>query len=309
MTPDDLYRLLESLGIERLKKSNENYMGCCPYHEELNPSWGISKNEPHFFGCFGCGAKGTLATLLRDHSKYSEKEIRRLCRLGDEDKQLPVLASIEVPKYLLDEDCLYAYQRPFRIYAYLYSRGIPFWLTTLAECAYDALDNRVIFPWKDHQFLVGVTGRSLDPNNPLKTLPYFNTKKGKHLYMPSSCLTPTPLVLVEGEIDALKVFASGHTNVAAIGFGHFTDAQALKIVSSGTMHVVSFTDDDETGERVYSVIKNKLREHVLVSRIDYSVYRKHYAVQSKLDAGAMSQEDIQDAIRRAVRKTSCWPVL
>ena len=50
----------------KIKNTNKNIMCCCPYHEDDKPSFGISKDPPYVFHCFGCGASGTIDKLIYD---------------------------------------------------------------------------------------------------------------------------------------------------------------------------------------------------------------------------------------------------
>ncbi|ATO48554.1 CHC2 zinc finger domain-containing protein [Brevibacillus laterosporus] len=42
-----------------------NIMFCCPSHDENNPSCGIESTYPYRWNCFGCGAGGSLAELVK----------------------------------------------------------------------------------------------------------------------------------------------------------------------------------------------------------------------------------------------------
>lgn len=57
----DIVRLVERR--VRLKKSGQNYLGLCPFHEEKTPSFTVSA-EKQFYHCFGCGAHGDVFTWL-----------------------------------------------------------------------------------------------------------------------------------------------------------------------------------------------------------------------------------------------------
>ena len=46
-----------------LRKSGQNYIGVCPFHDEKTPSFYVSPSR-EAFKCFGCGASGDLFTFL-----------------------------------------------------------------------------------------------------------------------------------------------------------------------------------------------------------------------------------------------------
>lgn len=56
MRSEQLYGLLQSLGIRKLKSEHSGYiMGCCPLHDDNSPSFGVSVTPPYFAHCFVCG--------------------------------------------------------------------------------------------------------------------------------------------------------------------------------------------------------------------------------------------------------------
>lgn len=56
-----------------LKKSGQNYWGCCPFHNEKTPSFSVTP-EKGFFYCFGCKKAGNVVNFLMeyDHITYPE---------------------------------------------------------------------------------------------------------------------------------------------------------------------------------------------------------------------------------------------
>ena len=303
MTTKDLFDLLASLGIERLKIGNGSITGLCPFHEETRPSWGIKLEEPHPYGCFGCGETGTLYSLLKKISNLDDKSIRRYCLMGDGEQRLAPLEKTEKSSSVIDKTELYCYSCSSKMFEYLRRRGVPDSITKEAKCTYDRFLKRILFPWYVEGQLVGVTGRAID-ENPVKTLPYFSTKKGNWLYFPRYFKNSKKLVLVEGEIDALKVLAATGMNVAALGFGSFSNRQALLIIHLGIAELVVFTDLDETGERIYSIVNDKLSEHLKISKVDYSLVEDSY--EGKLDPAALSLQDIHKLLESSVKTNAHW---
>ncbi|MBZ2175717.1 DNA primase [Schnuerera sp. xch1] len=47
----------------QLKKSSNNYVGLCPFHNEKTPSFTVSESK-QLFHCFGCGEGGDLITFI-----------------------------------------------------------------------------------------------------------------------------------------------------------------------------------------------------------------------------------------------------
>ena len=98
-------------------------------------------------------------------------------------------------------------------------------------------------------------------------------KKGKlgswfglaHL-VPSS-----PILIVEGEIDAMKAHTFGFTNVIAAGGAGITKAQGKAIFSNSK--VLLGLDSDKTGRNSILGFRKRLRHNIKVSVIDWFPYK------------------------------------
>lgn len=306
MDETDLHDLLVRCGVTNIIRRNNNLMGCCPWHRESSPSWGISLTEPHPHGCFACGVKGVLATLLAHSGVFSANQIKEITnqvssdtRLPDFERQVKTFQDFEI-----DYRLLYPFSLTDVAYRYMRYRGIPDWATKKAKCLYDHLAHRVLFPWYVYGILVGVTGRAVN-NNKVRVLPYFATQKGQSLYLPTGKISSGPLVLTEGEVDAVKIVGSGFPNVGAIGFGRFTKEQKILVLNSLCDSVITFFDDDETGERLTDTVVKEIAEIKPVHSVRYKPFRRRY--EDKLDPGAMIRRDIKWALRKCLRKNSDWP--
>jgi DNA primase len=56
----------------QLKKSGQNYMGLCPFHQEKTPSFSVNEQK-QFFKCFGCGASGDAISYYKQFHKTDFK--------------------------------------------------------------------------------------------------------------------------------------------------------------------------------------------------------------------------------------------
>ena len=59
----DLVRIIEPYA--ELKKKGQNWMACCPFHQEKTPSFSVNPSKG-FFKCFGCGKGGNVFTFLME---------------------------------------------------------------------------------------------------------------------------------------------------------------------------------------------------------------------------------------------------
>ncbi|OQY38117.1 MAG: hypothetical protein B6229_06725 [Spirochaetaceae bacterium 4572_7] len=58
----DIVTLFTDFGVELEKKGN-NYMGCCPWHEDKTPSLSVDRTKG-LYNCFGCGESGDVFSLV-----------------------------------------------------------------------------------------------------------------------------------------------------------------------------------------------------------------------------------------------------
>lgn len=82
----DLLELIDS--YIPLKKQGRNYLACCPFHQEKNPSFNVIPKK-QFYYCFGCGASGNAISFLMNylHQNFVEAVENLALRLGIEVKQ------------------------------------------------------------------------------------------------------------------------------------------------------------------------------------------------------------------------------
>lgn len=300
MNQDELINVLQKIGIDQIEVRGHNIMGCCPYHQESRPSWGIHVEEPHLFGCFACGAKGTLKNLLIDIGKYSHSQA--IAVVGDDRPKriLKLRKSRPVERKdtsLEDILCLYA-NLPSRI-----AKEVGAWrdlepaILRAADCRYHHHDHALLFPWRFEDELVAITGRPLDRSITAKSIAYGKSYKSESLYLPTGVISKGPLVIVEGEFDALKVVDAGVANVGALGFGNISDSVIDQILQSDCDNVIAFLDYDDTGHRLEKGLRGKLRGRIRVTSARYrSLATWHPHMSYKLDPGMLSRQEIRIAL-------------
>lgn len=302
MDSSKLYAWLQKLGIKQLQEANGNIRGCCPYHSERTPSWGISTSEPHYHGCFACPAKGTLYNLLIQVGGYSPKKAKTICLIHETEFNLPEFSAKE-EQYSLDQvdrTLLYPFTLRKTARTYLESRGISYETQKAARIVYDQLEARILFPWYFAKSLVGVTARSIDPRiaQELKSEPIWGTKKKGILYIPARRIKKGRLVVVEGEIDALSVYEIGQTNVCAIGRGRLSRDQVRVILESPCSEVCIFTDDDSTGQSLAFELEKAIGFSKTLSRVSYARFRARYR-HTKMDPASLTKRDRTLALKGA----------
>ncbi len=80
---DDFARVREAVDLVEvvsrhvdLKRAGARMVGCCPFHAEKSPSFGIPIGQS-YFKCFGCGKGGDVFTFLSEHLRISRGEALR----------------------------------------------------------------------------------------------------------------------------------------------------------------------------------------------------------------------------------------
>lgn len=57
----------------RLQKKGNNYVCCCPFHNEKTPSFSVSRNKQMFY-CFGCHVGGSVTAFLQKYDNMTFPE-------------------------------------------------------------------------------------------------------------------------------------------------------------------------------------------------------------------------------------------
>lgn len=76
----DIVRIIQPYA--ELKKKGQNWMGCCPFHQEKTPSFSVSPAKG-FYKCFGCGKGGSVYNFLMEMEGLNFPEaIRRVAEIS-----------------------------------------------------------------------------------------------------------------------------------------------------------------------------------------------------------------------------------
>jgi len=298
----DLKRLCESLGLEKLHNRGSDITSLCPFHDERHPSFGVSiEKRYHPFNCFSCGASGNLLTMVCHLRGLRRKEGLAFIESFGSYSIPPVSAEIQPygasrrGKDIRVPASLYA---PYRIgrsksFAWLLERGIPLELSGECDIGFDPEERRVLFPWWEPggKFFNGATGRSMVGSS-LKSKPFFGLKKGSHLFRPKMSGPydyRKTLFVVEGEVDALRVASFGYTNVVATG-GFPTRAQAEKMAEVAGVVMLAF-DNDPAGK--------EMSRKLLSWTGEWTRFVKFKYVSDAKDPAELSKQEFEEGIDKA----------
>lgn len=77
----DLVRIIQPYAQD-LKKKGQNWMACCPFHQEKTPSFSVNPSKG-FYKCFGCGKGGTAFNFLMEMEGLNFPEaVKRVAELS-----------------------------------------------------------------------------------------------------------------------------------------------------------------------------------------------------------------------------------
>ena len=266
----NLEQTLRDLGMQGVVRRGHNVMACCPNHDEQRPSWGMKDDYPFLHACFSCGYKGTLVYLLQNKFGRSKEDAEAIAGGAPEQETFSNLGDINISRKYLESSKLFPlFENHPDKNRYLYKRGFSGKELATVALYYDPRQRRVVFPHIILGKLTGATGRAIDENNLVKTLPYFNTKKGESLYIPSFDKRCKKLVLVEGEIDALKVHFATGLNVAAMCYGIMAKGQEKLIHTLSPKEIILCFDNDEAGGQLTRDCVERLGKSVTTTYMPY----------------------------------------
>jgi DNA primase len=235
----------------------------CPYHDDSNPSLGISLiNRPGKvsvggFNCWVCGKRNggegyggwnKLAEKLGleqwEQKKYENEPENEFATL------LQDIREIEKQQALVN------YQKPPTEGPWEGSwRGLSgeFLRSVGCEAYWDrrAEEYRLWFPLQDlSQKLVGhiaARGENSDIEDKYKYLNSEGFPALKHWYGLNFEKSPRWVVPVEGPYDMLRFRAHGIPAIAVLGLGQLTDIKILQVLSKGCTRVLLCLDGDKAG--------------------------------------------------------------
>jgi len=303
MTAGQLLHLCEAIGVEGLTPRHTNITGLCPIHHERRPSWGISTTKQfHPWNCYSCGAKGTLIWLVQKvMATTKERALEFIGKFGS--YTVPEFTG-DIPEFerrWMNEEVQFtpaSLFRPFEVHQkkagfWLVKRGVSLAVAGDCRLGYDPKQDRVIYPWWEDggKRLHGMTGRARKSLVEPKTLPYFGFKRGLALFRPLTCESKTrePLIVTEGELDALKVASFGYPNVVSTG-GAPSRKQADLMVDYGQRVVLMF-DNDPGGEQMITTVDGWIGRRTRLFKVDYP--------EGVKDPADMTEDQFQGSLKSA----------
>lgn len=301
LSDDGLEKILNDIGVQVYSDTHSDFICYCPIHlNRDSPAFNIGKEPPYPFRCWNpkCDARGTLVKLimtlchkdiigaLKMMNKY-RTSVSNLSELiekikDDQEDTYDVLPESLLEKVKLDYD-----KEPEKLKVFE-DRGITRQTIEEFRIGYSQRRRRLTIPvWDEDKNFVGFSGRAVTADVVPK---YWDRGLPKRhiLFNLDNARSSGEAIIVEGPIDAIKVWQAGYKNVVAFFGGGFSNIQAEKLTKT-FKEVTIFTDNDEPGRAFVEKIAAKCREKgVTIYVVEYPDDRK--------DPGELNEKEIQHAI-------------
>lgn len=276
MNSSNLIKLLEEIGLEKVKIVNNNAMFNCPFHGESNPSAGIHL-DGLYGACFACNQGFTLVSLVMHTKQCSFKKAceliedfggarnvseeffsRKIARYGEAESQEEIMPSLPDWK-------LAVYGSGKRFHKYIVNR-FPKEICRKFMIGWDSEALRITIPiFNREDGLLGFIRRAvLNPkingeSNPEYEKVYGNQpkylidpciKKSHVLYPINHFILPADgtVILVEGQLDSIRMHQHGFTNTLSLINSKINPPQIEMLKAMGVRNIINFLDPDEAGK-------------------------------------------------------------
>jgi 5S rRNA maturation endonuclease (ribonuclease M5) len=275
MDREAVKELMSMLRLEDITDRDEWVSSTCPFgswrHENgvsTRNSFGIKIGPNSIYHCFSCGAGGALTQLptnLYMNSGGDRKEIREFINSKEvlhtytspfEKEELP-------PPKILDYRSMFAELPKGSTY-----RGLEWDTIWQWGLKFDIKENRLIIPTRDGAGnVIAMKGRATGPTS-LKYRLYTELMQGNKdpkaygfwFGMEKPLISKKGVTLVEGELDTMIVWQSGLISNIWGCTGAGISQKQIDTLSSLSVPLIFFLDDDMAGEKVKWKIRRRLNK-------------------------------------------------
>ena len=217
--------------------SGDEFLCHCPWHADTSQGHLYVNGNRGLYLCFSCGAKGSIDNMDIGRIVVGSDDVReKINSLRNRRKMSDVKTYPE--SWLAQFDVPHPY--------WVEERELPEDVVSQFRLGYDPFTNRCTMPLRDmHGRILGVTYRRLDDGKPK----YLHPKKfpiGRHLYGAWLLTDQTTVAITEGQVDAIRCWASRVPAVATMG-ARITKDQIKVLQRSNVRNVVLMLDNDAAG--------------------------------------------------------------
>lgn len=236
------------------KYDSKNKKGCCPFHSENTPSF-IYSPKTRKYHCFGACNKSVdiVDAFIEGQGLTFNQAVAKVFDLADMDIPMPEVGLKSNKNYRYPKLTEGADMTP--VYEYLSKRGIGKAVVDYAGLSCDGKGN-IEFPFVDSNDVLKTVklrpARKVDKSKgEIKTWVQKDTDHENVLFLQHLANPDSPLLVCEGEIDALAAIQAGYKNTVSIPFGcgntKFIDEQWDFFEQFDTIVVAG--DNDEAGRK------------------------------------------------------------
>lgn len=162
---------------------------------------------------------------------------------------------------------------------YLESRGLESDVIRFFDIGYDKQSDRIVIPVCDEDGqLLGFKGRTFKEDAPLPRYLVVGDRTGNtwgfgtvnvqdEIFNFHNLSRREPVVIVEGEFDAMKIHQYGWENVCALYGSTFTQVQKEKLISVSNEFIL-FLDSDAAGDKCKEKIINQLGPSCIIRVVE-----------------------------------------
>jgi len=299
MRRHDIHKLMGMLDVEQIADRPNWVSSQCPFahwtHDERisnRNSFGVSIGESSFFHCFSCGKTGMLTSLPTILFLLSNKDWVDLRKFIFEHEKLSINPEEykehrdrpKIPKFI-SEQWMKEHFVSLPSYKNLTRETLDEWLIH-----FDNIEGRVVIPIRDSlNRIVGVKGRAVQKNNPLKYRLYNELnpvdpkKYGVWFGMQHPLVPNKGLFLIESELGCvqLKQTRQIHNVWAVMGVG--VTKEQIDTLSNVSNPLIFFFDNDKAGMDLKEKLHKKLKG--LTTHYEVTDYCGHKDAGEILDAG------------------------
>jgi twinkle protein len=244
----------------QLENFDEKHLkAICPYHKEKTPSF-IYNPKNYTFYCFGCQTTVDIIDVYIQNGSSYLQAVQKLFQLAKMEHSfgehnVKTRRPYKYPKEIISAD-------KSKIYAYFKLRGISPGTLDRADVREDDKGNAIFNYYDTNDVLTMVKYR------PARKIPKGETKcwcqpgadTAPLLFNMNKTNTNPPLLITEGEIDALTAIEAGYANAVSIplGAGNYhwieTNWEYLEQFDS----IIICADNDEAGTKMQKEVLYRL---------------------------------------------------
>lgn len=228
-------------------KTGTEFLCMCPWHPDTSQGHLYVNALKGLYLCMSCGAKGHLDKLGVSLPQTGTEDIRaRIAAFRKPHKQTHYY-----PEGWLDQ---YDIPHPY----WTEARNLPPEVIAQFRLGFDPFSNRLTLPLRDSNGrILGTTFRRLDDGTP-KYLHPKGFPIGRHLYGAWLLTDERKVALVEGQVDAIRCWASRVPALAMMG-SRLTRDQVKVLQRLGVTSVVLMMDNDKAGIKGTVAVYEALR--------------------------------------------------